>query len=264
MQLKSPGFLSNRRQHLQCGFAILEMAQTLRREWAAEETTLVSGEFSSKPYREAHEFGWRDLMDIAVKWRQFSEPNDPVFWIDHMTTEAFNEGFGLQTPMITGQLRVPRAYYPYFPKAFEAMKGLVDQQCPLTDDLREQVYASKSGLELYSVMKRDFWVVSPCYRLSTVKVDESELKVLSDQQQSLEGTRLTLTSKPPEGVEFTTRMPGLPGRYKQYDIELCHIYTLLKAEMKKPLAGREGIAISWRSHAGFFLYMGYFCSPNTW
>ena len=36
LQLKSPGFLSNRRQHRQCGYAILEMAQTIRREWRQE------------------------------------------------------------------------------------------------------------------------------------------------------------------------------------------------------------------------------------
>ena len=28
---------------------------------------------------EPHEFGWRDAMDIVVKWRQFSEPNDQVY-----------------------------------------------------------------------------------------------------------------------------------------------------------------------------------------
>ena len=27
---------------------------------------------------QAHEFGWRDAMDIVVKWRQLSEPNDQV------------------------------------------------------------------------------------------------------------------------------------------------------------------------------------------
>lgn len=27
---------------------------------------------------EPHSFGWRDAMDIIVKWRQLSEPNDQV------------------------------------------------------------------------------------------------------------------------------------------------------------------------------------------
>ena len=25
---------------------------------------------------QAHDFGWRDAMDVLVKWRQLSEPND--------------------------------------------------------------------------------------------------------------------------------------------------------------------------------------------
>lgn len=43
-----------------------------------------------------HLFGWRDLFDIAVRWRQVSEPNDPVWWIDRLPAKAFTEGFGLQ------------------------------------------------------------------------------------------------------------------------------------------------------------------------
>ena len=34
-----------------------------------------SGASSSK---ETHPFGWRNAMDIIVKWRQLSEPNDQV------------------------------------------------------------------------------------------------------------------------------------------------------------------------------------------
>ena len=32
----------------------------------------------------------------ANAYRRFSEPNDPVFWIDQLPAEAFAEGFGLQ------------------------------------------------------------------------------------------------------------------------------------------------------------------------
>eukprot|EP00943_MAST-04B_sp_MAST-4B-sp1_P007832 g7832.t1 len=220
IQLKSPGFLSNLRQHRQCGYAILEMAQTIRREWSQAEPTIVTGKYSSSDqFNKKHAFGWREFFDIGVKWRQFSEPNDPVFWIDYMTKHSFEEGFGLQTPMITGQLHVPR-YYPYFKKAFKAIKGLIDQQCPLTDELRENIYNAKTGLELYKLMGRDFWVVSPCYRLT-------------DPTAYLEGTRLTMVYKQPDGIEFTTRMPGLPGRYKEYGIEMEYVFNKLKIAINK-------------------------------
>ena len=40
------------------------------------------------------------MYDVAVKWRQYSEPNDPVWWIDLLAPEQFAEGFGSQTPMV--------------------------------------------------------------------------------------------------------------------------------------------------------------------
>ena len=52
-----------------------------------------------------HRFGWRDLFDIAVRWRQISEPLDSVWWIDLLKEESFREGFGSQTPMILGKIR---------------------------------------------------------------------------------------------------------------------------------------------------------------
>ena len=47
IQLKSPGFLSNLRQHRQCGYSILEMAQTIRKEWGQSEPSMINGTYSS-------------------------------------------------------------------------------------------------------------------------------------------------------------------------------------------------------------------------
>ncbi len=123
------------------GLAILQMAQQARAFWRQKPRKEIEkkkdkgnkgaspprgedpGELlyfdpkgSSKDNGKAHEYSWRDFMDIAVKWRQISEPNDPVFWIDLLAPEAFAEGFGLQTPMVTGQMNVIR-YFPYFESA---------------------------------------------------------------------------------------------------------------------------------------------------
>ena len=69
-------------------------------------------------------------------------------------------------------------------------------------------------------MGRDFWVVSPCYRLT-------------DPTSYLEGTRLTMVYKQPDGIEFTTRMPGLPGRYKEYAVEMEYAFNKLKIAINK-------------------------------
>ena len=43
---------------------------------------------------------WREMMNVLVKWRQISEPNDSVWWIDMLTEASLKEGFGLQTPIV--------------------------------------------------------------------------------------------------------------------------------------------------------------------
>ncbi len=116
IQLRCPGFLSNSRQHRMFGLASLELAQLVRRHWdslkAGGAGAMVPDAGSSKPAAGGgageHPVGYRDLFDVAVRWRQLSEPNDPVWWIDRLTPSAFQEGFGLQTPMVNGQLKVTR------------------------------------------------------------------------------------------------------------------------------------------------------------
>ena len=129
IQLRCPGFLSNSRQHRMFGLASLELAQLVRGHWdsvkagGAGATVPDAGSSKWQPQRSGgdkvkapggavgtgpgqHPVGYRDLFDVAVRWRQLSEPNDPVWWIDRLTPSAFREGFGLQTPMVNGQLKV--------------------------------------------------------------------------------------------------------------------------------------------------------------
>ena len=71
-----------------------------------------------------HAMASRDVYDVAVRWRQVSEPFDPVFYIDGLTRAAFEEGFGLQTPMVSGQNLVVR-YYPQVRKGVCSNVGAV-------------------------------------------------------------------------------------------------------------------------------------------
>lgn len=124
IQLTCPGFLVNSRQHRMFGLASLEVAQLARRHWESLKAGGIGAvvpDVGSSAWRPqsaknsalgaaggigCHPVGYRDVFDVAVRWRQLSEPNDPVWWIDRLTPEAFREGFGLQTPMVNGQLKV--------------------------------------------------------------------------------------------------------------------------------------------------------------
>jgi tetratricopeptide (TPR) repeat protein len=111
LQNNHQGFMYNTRLQRAAGFAAIELAQTMRGviadRKAGNQTWVVSE--GSSVHRGAsgrHLFGWRDAMDIVVKWRQLAEPNDQVIWVDLLTRREFEQGFGSHTPMFTGQTKV--------------------------------------------------------------------------------------------------------------------------------------------------------------
>lgn len=114
-----------------------------------------------------------------------------------MFVQAFEEGFGLQTPIVAGQNEVAR-YYPYFPMAFRILKELVVEQCSLTKSQSARLAAATDCADVHNMMQRDFWVVTPCHS----SVAEGRI---------MEGTRLTIVAHHPNGYEFTIRTPGTPG-----------------------------------------------------
>ena len=86
--------MPNKRQHLQCGMAALEMAQLLRTHW----THLATADTGNLRYKEFVQVcAWIVVTSvhalpayhnpnpqIAVDWRQISEPLDNVFWVHLM------------------------------------------------------------------------------------------------------------------------------------------------------------------------------------
>ena len=191
MQVRLAGFVENLRLQRAAGLAVLDVAQQLRLLWAR-------GVDKSKT------FGWRSAYDVAVCWRQLGEPNDNVWWIDGMPRRDFEEGFGSHTPILKGQHETVR-YYPHHPRVFSAMKALAAQQWLLDDEHKAELVRAKDCLDIRRLRGRDDYVVSPCSGF------------VSGQ---LEGTRLTVQDRPPEGVEVSIRTPLTPSRWSSYHLEM--------------------------------------------
>ncbi|KNC48184.1 TPR repeat protein [Thecamonas trahens ATCC 50062] len=216
LQYHAPGFMTNARQHRMGGLAIVEMAQAAASLWATGPISVASTGASIGSH--AHAFGWRDFYDIAVRWRQFSEPNDPVWWVDLLAPEQFAEGFGSQTPMVSGQLDVVRYHRVGYTRSFALVKALLPEQ--LADEVAmpsaRAALATASTLdEVYAVVGHDFYVITPCYSCA------------DPGAAPYEGTRLTLQAHPPEGYDFTIRTPCTPSRWKQFDAELTAAWDVV-------------------------------------
>lgn len=176
-----------------------------------------------KSSSERFTLSWEDVYSIAVKWRQVSEPCDPVVWVNKLS-EEFNTGFGSHTPLILGQAKIVR-YYPNFDRAFSITKNLmierkevynaannlVDLSNPVT---LEAIEAARSCCELFGTVNEDFYIVTPCYSTAF-------------EGKSLEGTRLTMQKKGENGFDFSIRTPCTRPRWAEYEAEMTAAWEAL-------------------------------------
>jgi tetratricopeptide (TPR) repeat protein len=216
MQYSHQGFLNNVRQQRAAGLAAIELAQMFlllsssssRKKKTIEipdcgasscvtrSNDVVLGGVKPGIPDSFHSPGWRDLMDIVVKWRQLSEPADQVIWVDLLSEKEFSEGFGSHTPMYTGQTKCVR-YYMNMKRALEVAKEIILREGKVFDakdrevgvvkeEVREEVRDASSPEELWKAVGCDFWVVVPVHS-STPALDDDD-----SGTNVLEGTRLTL------------------------------------------------------------------------
>ncbi len=105
--------MPNVRQHVQFGLAVDEMCSALKRLTSSRPLVAIDKRpLYSNDIKQHVEEDWKSWFHRSVRWRQLSEPHDPVWWIDGMPTKSFKNGFGLQTPIVNGQWKTIR-YYRY-------------------------------------------------------------------------------------------------------------------------------------------------------
>uniref|UniRef100_A0A0V0IXD6 Putative tetratricopeptide repeat protein 13-like n=1 Tax=Solanum chacoense TaxID=4108 RepID=A0A0V0IXD6_SOLCH len=166
---------------------------------------------------------WNHLYSLAVKWRQISEPCDPVVWINKLS-EEFNTGFGSHTPLVLGQAKVVR-YHPNSQRTLTVAKAVIKENksvCNKEDriiDLSEQqklqeIMAAESSSDLYRVVGQDFWLATWCNSTAL-------------EGKRLEGTRITVVKMGEIGYDFAIRTPCTPARWDDFDVEMTSAWEAL-------------------------------------
>ncbi|GJP40400.1 hypothetical protein CLOM_g24670 [Closterium sp. NIES-68] len=216
VQYNTTGFLPNLRQQRAAGLAALDIMQTVRKAWGEwMGRGQVARGLSAEEVEEGVGVGWRDVYGIGVRWRQIAEPNDPIVWIDGLTREAFETGFGSVTPMVSGQTRNIR-YSMNADRAFKIVRqemlhhgkvyGEMDEEIPLSQEALRKVERATNFNQLWDAVQRGFFVFTPC-------------KSTAFPDKVLNGTRLTITATDP-GQEFAIRTPLTPNRWRDFDMEM--------------------------------------------
>ena len=248
VHLRCQGFLPNQRQWKMACFANLEVAQAVRAcveaRRAGREPPRVKTRGSTTTGPKAggagtHAFGWRDALDVLVKWRQLSEPNDPVVWVDMLPRPLFEMGYGSHTPMVSGETKVAR-YYMACAESAKVMREVLltsrtyyDGASNRFDATPEQIEAVRAAdpptpqslWDAVDVLSRgfnNFYIIVP-------------LKSHARPGHQLEGTRLVLNLIPDETgrskptLEFSIRTPCMPVRAKDYDVEFALLWERMIA-----------------------------------
>ena len=223
LQYRCPGFMANARQQRQGGLAMLTVAQAARRALRDQRAAASVALWGKEAV------GWREMYGAAVRWRQISEPNDCVFWIDLLTPEAFKQGFGSHTPILTGQTRSAR-YYSQCARCLGIVKRLARERGEVRAADESAIRLSPAQLErleragsvsaAFDAVGQTFWVVTPCGQMHTSA---------ASREAPLDGLRLTVQRLPANDdsssdariCEFSIRTPCMPRRWREYDQEMA-------------------------------------------
>ncbi|XP_073044864.1 suppressor of RPS4-RLD 1 [Primulina eburnea] len=263
IQYHCRGFLRNRRQYRMAGLATIEIAQKVSKVWrllqnewkqsnkgtskqgkkvrrkekpntsqnrggAGCSTSSFSETSVSYSTTDDRSFGhpsmsWHNVYSLAVKWRQISEPCDPVVWVNKLS-EEFNSGFGSHTPLTIGQAKVVR-YFPNFQRALNVAKEAINNNKHVRDkkdhmiSLREdeklqEILKAESCSDLYRTVGGDFWLATCC-------------KSTAVEGKDLEGTRITLVKSGDNGFDFAIKTPCTPARWDDFEVEMTSSWEAL-------------------------------------
>uniref|UniRef100_A0AAR2IR12 Tetratricopeptide repeat domain 13 n=1 Tax=Pygocentrus nattereri TaxID=42514 RepID=A0AAR2IR12_PYGNA len=115
MQYNTSGFLPNLRIQRAMGLATIEVMQAMHRTWSNSKVR-VNGK--------TRQLQWRDMFDIAVKWRRIADPDQPVLWLDQMPARSLSRGFNNHINLIRGQI-INIRYMEYFGSILNFIKDRI-------------------------------------------------------------------------------------------------------------------------------------------
>uniref|UniRef100_A0A4W5N1X8 Tetratricopeptide repeat domain 13 n=1 Tax=Hucho hucho TaxID=62062 RepID=A0A4W5N1X8_9TELE len=200
MQYNTPGFLPNRRIHRAMGLATLEVMQAIQRTWSNSKVR-VNGK--------TRQMQWRDMFDIAVKWRRIADPDQPVLWLDQMPARSLSRGFNNHINLI-------RAYNP---------RGLLEVRQALENV--DKVEDLLPIMKQFNSKTRDGFTVN------------SKVPSLKDPGKEYDGFTITITGDRVGNMLFSVETQTTEERTQQYQSEIESIYKDLTAKGKALMLSTE-------------------------
>ncbi|KAK1170738.1 tetratricopeptide repeat protein 13 [Acipenser oxyrinchus oxyrinchus] len=227
MQYDTPGFLPNHRIHRAMGLATLEVMQAIQRTWSNSKVR-VNGK--------TRQMQWRDMFDIAVKWRRVADPDQPVLWLDQMPARSLSRGFNNHINLIRGQI-INIRYLAYFDKILSFIKDRIlvyhGAYNPRgLSEVRQALEDVNKVEDLLPIMKfnsktRDGFTVN------------TKVPSLNEPGKEYDGCTITITGDRVGNMLFSVETQTTEERTQQYQLEIESLYKDLTTKGKALMLSTE-------------------------
>uniref|UniRef100_A0A671QSD2 Tetratricopeptide repeat protein 13-like n=1 Tax=Sinocyclocheilus anshuiensis TaxID=1608454 RepID=A0A671QSD2_9TELE len=217
MQYDTLGFLPNLRIHRAMGLATIEVMQAMQRTWSNSKVR-VNGK--------TRQLQWRDMFDIAVKWRRIADPDQPVLWLDQMPARSLSRGFNNHINLIRGQI-INIRYLEYF----RSILGFVKE--------RILVYHGAYNPRGLQDVKQALENVNKVEDLLDGFTVNSKVPSLKDPGKEYDGFTITITGDRVGNMLFSVETQTTDERTQQYQSEIEALYKDLTAKGKTLMLSTE-------------------------
>ncbi|XP_032743370.1 tetratricopeptide repeat protein 13 isoform X3 [Rattus rattus] len=221
MQYETPGFLPNKRIHRAMGLAAMEVMQAVQRTWTNSKVRMNG---------KTRLMQWRDMFDIAVKWRRIADPDQPVLWLDQMPAPSLSRGFNNHINLIRGQV-INMRYLEYFEKILHFIKDRILVYHGANNpkgllEVREALEKVHKVEDLLPIMKQFNTKTKDGFTVNT------KVPSLKDQGKEYDGFTITITGDKVGNILFSVETQTTEERTQLYHAEIDALYKDLTAKGK--------------------------------
>lgn len=219
-QYKVDGFMPNTRANLAMGLAALDVAQTTQKYWNNPKST--------KGWKGRH-FSWRDLFEVAVKWRKLVSMDQPLIWLDQLPKRIVDAGFITQILLKKGLVEIPR-YSTYTVEALQLAKfmirSLLGQKLPAK--AQDQVLKAESPTDILQILRK-YDSTNPNGGFTV----GMQVPSMRNKGLLLHGVMLCLIGNTEEDITLSIQSARTSAQINQYHAELSHVFNELRDDVIK-------------------------------
>lgn len=219
VQYHSDGFMANWRTNKAMALGVIDVAQTALRYWKSP--------VSMRGWK-GKRFSWRDIFEVALKWRKLTSMWYPVVWLDSLPKNVLEAGLANRILFSVGNHHMPK-FMPYFPKVFDLAKSMIRKifSQKLSGKAQEQLQRTSSVKDFVSVLKKTSPTLHTAFEVC--------LQIPSTRRKSskLDGVLLNLSGQRDDDISFLLESSARPARTNQFTPELEYLWGKLSDDVMK-------------------------------